>query len=572
MKIILIYILFDKAALSPCDISFKHKGKLSTFFCVNDTAKSNRRGFIMTISYRRIRLLAVIYAMIPVLIFFLGWLSVVPAIVFSVLMMGALVFFIKNSNNRDFKKTHIVMPKKTFVRIGIISFVWCFLAGQGGFIHQSTDHIIRNAIFRDLISKPWPVIYQDGSMLSYYISHWMPSALLGKVFFLATGSRAVGYAVGNVILLLWSFAGVFLTLLLVCLLTVSKKKPRFIAASFLFIFFSGLDAIGFSITFNRPISLHLEWWASFAQYSSFTTCLFWVYNQTIVTWLMVLCILNERSIKNFAFLGLLILPFGPLPFIGIVLICVFKAFNILLELAKKHKIIILLKSIFSLQNILAAASVLPVFYLYYFSNAIASNTAIFENGHYDVGFRFNNNLVSGIFSKDADLVAKTCVFYLLFILLEAGIYIALIIIWNIKHKVKTPRDFIAVIVFLCLLPLFRYGSGGDLAMRTSIPPIMYLFVEFISRFLQDLPKKGEIKNLDEFARKKTWFFAAVLVYFIGSITAAAEFFREVSYTVNCIVTHTPPEYLETMDDEEYKNNFTAKDYKNSDFYKYIGKK
>lgn len=526
----------------------------------------------MKITYKRVRLFAVIYSMIPILIFILGWLSIIPAIVFSVLMTAALVFFIRSSNERDFKKTHMIMPKKTFVKIGIISFVWCFLAGQGGFIHQSTDHIIRNAIFRDLISKPWPVIYQDGSMLSYYIAHWMPSALLGKVFFLATGSKAVGYAVGNVVLLLWSFAGVYIALLLVCMLTVSRKKPRFLTAAFMFIFFSGLDAIGSCITFNMPISLHLEWWALFAQYSSFTTCLFWVYNQTIVTWLMILCILNERSIKNFAFLGLLMLPFGPLPFIGIVLMCVFKAFGICLELAKKHKITTALKTIFSLQNIFAVASILPVFYLYYFSNAIASNNAVFEDGYNDVSLRFNSDIVSRIFSGNTDLAANTCISYLLFIMLEIGIYAALIIIWNIKHKVRTPRDFIAAIVFLCLLPLFRYGSAGDLAMRTSIPPIVYLSVEFIPRLLQDLPEKGEFQSLDEFAQKKPWLLVAVFVYLIGCITAATEFCREISYTVRDVVTQTPPEYIETMDDEEYKNNFTAKDYQNSNFYKYIGRK
>lgn len=526
----------------------------------------------MTISYRRIRLWAVIYAIIPILIFFIGWLTVVPALVFSVLIAGAVIFFIKDSKDRDFKKTHMVMPKKTLVIIGIISFVWCFLAGQGGFIHQSSDHVIRNAIFQDLISKPWPVIYRDGSMLSYYIAHWMPSALLGKIFLSVTGSKAVGYLMGNVFLLLWSFAGVYLTLLLVCMLTVPKKKPRFITASFLFIFFSGLDALGNCYSSALPISRHMEWWAAFAQYSSFTTCLFWVYNQTIVTWLMILCILNERSIKNFAFLGLLMLPFGPLPFIGIVMICVFKAFDIGLKLLKKRKITILFKSVFSLQNIFSAASVLPVFALYYFSNAIASNNAVFEDGHQDVGLRFNEMLISDIFSGKADAVVRSCGLYLLFILLEVGIYIALIIIWNIKHKVKTPRDFIAVIVFLCLVPLFRFGSGDDLAMRISIPAIVYLSVEFISRLLRDLPKKGEIRNLSEFVRKKTWFFAAVVVFLIGSINAANEFYREISYTISGIVTQTPPEYIETMDDEEIKNNFTAKDYQNSDFYKYIGKK
>lgn len=48
-----------------------------------------------------------------------------------------------------------------------------------------------------------------------------------------------------------------------------------------------------------------------------TTCLFWVFNQTVVPWLMTLCVLNEKSVENYALLGLLALPFGPLPFVGL---------------------------------------------------------------------------------------------------------------------------------------------------------------------------------------------------------------------------------------------------------------
>lgn len=48
-----------------------------------------------------------------------------------------------------------------------------------------------------------------------------------------------------------------------------------------------------------------------------TTCLFWVFNQTVVPWLMTLCVLNEKSVENYALLGLLALPFGSLPFVGL---------------------------------------------------------------------------------------------------------------------------------------------------------------------------------------------------------------------------------------------------------------
>ena len=48
-----------------------------------------------------------------------------------------------------------------------------------------------------------------------------------------------------------------------------------------------------------------------------TTCLFGVFNQTVVPWLMTLCVLNEKSVENYALLGLLALPFDYLPFVGL---------------------------------------------------------------------------------------------------------------------------------------------------------------------------------------------------------------------------------------------------------------
>lgn len=181
----------------------------------------------MKISYNRIRAAAVLYAVIPIIIFFFGWLSLLWAVIFSALLLAAGFFFLKNAGKRDGEKTNVVISVKMLIIIGVIAFLWCVFAGQGGFIHQSNDHAIRNAIFRDLIKKPWPVVYEGDMLLSYYIAHWMPPALLAKLVYAVTGSVAAGYAAGNIFLLIWSSIGVYLALLLVVILTGSKRILTF---------------------------------------------------------------------------------------------------------------------------------------------------------------------------------------------------------------------------------------------------------------------------------------------------------------------------------------------------------
>lgn len=526
----------------------------------------------MKISYNRIRAAAVLYAVIPIIIFFFGWLSILWAAVFSALLLAAVFFFLKSAGKRDGEKTYAVLSARTLVIIGAIALLWCFLAGQGGFFHQSNDHAIRNAIFRDLIKKPWPVVYEGDMLLSYYIAHWMPPALLGKLFYAATGSTAVGYGAGNIFLLIWSSIGVYIALLLIVILTFSKKSPHPYAAILLFIFFSGLDIIGTFVTGRDNNGNHYERWAYFAQFSSVTTCLFWVYNQTIVIWLVTFCILNERSVKNFAFLGLLALPFGPFPFVGIVIICLIKAAVMSVRLIKRGKAGTAFRNIFSPQNILSCAAILPTYYLYYFSNAVMSNEAMHGDEKVDASFRVNNILAETAAGGNVKDIVLMVLFYLLFFILEAGLYIAAVMAYNKIKKVKNDPAFIGVMAVLLFIPMFKLGAGSDFSMRVSIPPLLYLAVEFIKRFTENIPMRGEFKDLDGFVRKKPWLLAAAVIFFIGSMTACTEFYRETYYTVTDAEAGIDYYQTESMEELGEKSNFTAKNYKDANFYKYICKK
>ena len=68
-------------------------------------------------------------------------------------------------------------------------------------------------------------------------------------------------------------------------LRADTGKKQGIGLLFL-IFFSGMDILGALYSSRLPDllaydAMHLEWWTNDFQFSSLTTCLFWVFNQTV---------------------------------------------------------------------------------------------------------------------------------------------------------------------------------------------------------------------------------------------------------------------------------------------------
>ncbi len=525
----------------------------------------------MKITYNKLRMAVVIYSVIPIIIFFLGWLSLLFALIFIVLIAVGIMFMVKSSNENDGEVSFAIIPPKIIIAIAFIAFLWCLLAGQGGFIHQSSDHVIRNAIFRDLIKMDWPVVYDDNQMLSYYIAQWMVPAIFGKIIYAITGSIFAGYLAGDIFLLIWSSIGCFIALMLIAVITHSKEKSQFILAVIMFILFSGLDIVG-SFIFNYNNSGHLEWWFKYAQFSSVTTCLFWVFNQAIVCWLVTLCIINETKIKNFAMLGILILPFGPFPFVGIIIICFIKACVILFDKSNRNKIKSVIKSVFSIQNVTLILGVGIPYCLYYLTNAIASNEAVYYGEQINVGFRFHLFITQAISEGNISTIILFILKFMIFLFLEAGVFVLLIALYR-KKKILSNMTFIISSATLILIPLFQIGSSYDFSMRVSIPILIYILVEFIKMILESLPKKDECKNFESFIKTKPLLLISILVLAVGAMTPVTEFNREICNTF--VFGYNPQvDYFEfeSLNGLEEKNNFTSSDYNGSIFYKYLSKK
>ena len=377
--------------------------------------------------------ISILYLVLPFIIFCFDWLRLIYAIpisVFIIFVTWKLPTQLPTTNHQPPTPKHL-----------LLTFLWVLLSGIGGYAFQNWDHHWRNAVFHDLINFNWPVYYTQPEkgpieMLVYYVGYWLPAALAGKLF---------GWKFANFIIFLWTWLGV----LLVTLQLGNILKTSAIKATLLLIFFSGLDAIGTLFiaqdypTLWPPIT-HLEIWTSSLQYSSFTTQLFWVFNQAVPAWLCIVLIMESNSSlfekqehthsgylapALHIFIWALCFFFSPIVSIGLfpyLLIKIFKQLNLQPSL------------------ILASSFIILLSYLYF-----SSNTAAQQRGLQLIPFEK----------------------FITFFLLEGGL------LWILLAftKLRDPR-WIVTGALLIIIPFIKLGSGDDFVTRASIAPLFYLML------------------------------------------------------------------------------------------------
>ncbi len=323
----------------------------------------------------------------------------------------------------------------------LITFTWLLLSGVGGYTFQNWDHHWRNAVLHDLINYDWPVFYSTPEsgpvkMLVYYVGYWLPSALVGKL---------LGWQAANFFLFLWTWLGV--TLVALHLASALKTSP--VKSILLFIFFSGMDALGTLFLSPEyptlfPAVTHLEIWNGSLQYSSFTTQLFWVFNQAVPAWLCIAAIitLSNREETQTDTRSILIIFwslcffFAPLASIGLLL-------YLLIDLFKQTNFKSPFKNL--RWDILLAATIIFLLSAFFFT----SNTAAQSRG------------IQSLAIKD----------FLIFFLLEGGILWLLLA----PSKWRDPRWMVTGLL-LAVIPFIQLGSGNDFVMRASIAPLFYLML------------------------------------------------------------------------------------------------
>jgi len=267
------------------------------------------------------------YLALPYLIFFGGWLKWHLALLCIGLVVLPLLYCIRETvqmveagqeqlSGSLFSIRHVIL-------VLLISILFLGISGVAGYGYQDTDWLKHNAILKDLIERPWPVVYRlerQAAPLVYYIAYYLPAALLGKLG---------GWLLANQVLFAWSWIGLVLAML--WFITLNRRAA--FTVILLFVMFSGLDVIGQMVTRSvvAPIRPevrailswdHIEQWSIGWQYSSNATLLFWVPHQALAGWiasgLLLYAILYSPQRKYSLFYFSLTALWSPFVTIGLI--------------------------------------------------------------------------------------------------------------------------------------------------------------------------------------------------------------------------------------------------------------
>lgn len=515
----------------------------------------------MTINYSRLKRIVFIYVSLPVLVFLAFYLRPIIAVPCLIVFFFALLASFRKNQGEDFKE--ITVNLKLMCMLFAVVLLWTFLGGLNGHWFQSSDWDCRNAIFRDLITHSWPVIYEkSNSALSYYFGHWLPVAAFAKVIYWIFG-ESVAWEVGQNLLWIWTTIGLFLLLLLILLYCRVNNKKQTIVVLVVFIVFSGMDIVGAFITQKIPFLLssdimHLEWWCGSYQFSSITTCLYWVFNQSVIPWLVVLCFLFEKSFRNYVFLATSCIACGAFPFVGLIVLMMVKMFLGLIEAIKRNSVRQFFENVFSLSNLLCLLFIIPVYFFFYIANNAISDTIqkAFNSSELIAAQENDWSTTTRMYDWFYEHVFKFSIFFMI----EIGCYFLLLFR---EHK----KDFIyyTSLISLILIPHFKIGLSYDFCARASIPMLFVVMVfccDFLAKEINEIESKTKIiLNL------KT--IILILVLLLGACTPLIEISRGIFYVANEKRIPSAYDPIYSFDNYDAPYNFSASDYSQKVFFKYI---
>jgi hypothetical protein len=331
------------------------------------------------------------------------------------------------------------LSRRAIVLIAVVALAWTALTGVGHFFFANSDWVIRDAVLRDLVATPWPPMYDAGTgneaaqILRAPVGFYLPVAVAGSL---------LGLRCADILLYLWTAFGFALVLWAAATLFTTRRER--VLSVLLMLLFGGLDLIGFALMKGKLPALgqHVEWWASFAQYSGNSTLMFWVPNHALPAWLGLLLALRHWRTRELARMALMLAAaislWSPLSAVGLVPF-------FLAGLNWRRDLGVLLAVRSGLPFLALAALVSR--YITLDTQAIARGWAInmFPNAQ------------------------MFWTYYGAFCMLEFGV-LALLLAWL---RAIDVRVMVGVLI-LVALPFCSFGGGNDLVMRASIPALAVL--------------------------------------------------------------------------------------------------
>jgi hypothetical protein len=429
---------------------------------------------------------AYLYLTLPFLIFCLSWLNLPSSIAFSAITLISIYFCLKNVSGDLSINEALFQNRKSIYWSLFAILIIVFFSGIGSYTFQNTDHLYRGAIFRDLVTYDWPVMYHvkgfpghflngKTTMMTYYLGFYLPSAAVGKLF---------GFEAAKFALFLWTFIGTVLVIF-----QIGKYLKRY-NYKVLLLFFGWGTLFFIGAIYKFPFkdlytdSENNYLWAGMILYAdSNLGLIYWTFNQSLTGWLIILLLYNNGHQKNAVYLYSLCFFLSPFAFVGMLPFMFFYFWkNFKGEFSYLKDWLENIKIYFSFQNIFGAGLVFALNYLY-----------------------LNSNQAGKFFQILSHSPKK----FIVFILLSWGIIAFLIL-----PKFKKNPLFWLVIMVLLPLPFFQQGYGIDFPGRLSIPALFFLML-MVGQYI--IGEKNKIRK------------AAVLAYM--AISAGGHFFFETGKSI-----------------------------------------
>lgn len=403
------------------------------------------------VSISKIYILIIGYLYLPIFIFLLGWTSIFVAVPVLLFTLVAIYYAMRKiyANNRDSAYSNIGEILAVF---GI--FIVFFIAvGHTDLFPQDFDWHKHHAIFNDLMNYEWPVVYKDGSMLTYYLGQYIVPSFVGKLF---NSSLAMTWSIP-----VWNAIGLTLVYSVLVFLLKAESKKKKICILLFVLFWGGCTCIGsfvYHLISSGTIKIIPDSfkWIDMENvkihFASNFDALCNAFQHVIVPWLATCFFIgNRKHVESYIMIALPVMFSATFAFVYFVPILIFFAVWYLFKGDVKEY----LKTVFGIGNVFMLPAV-GVLCIYFVGNVFCEKPG-------NVGFEIFN-------------ISDNALFYLVFVLAEFLLYALCIF----KNNIKNPLFYVAVIE-LMIIPFFKMGLFNDLCSRGSVPAmfiIMFLCLEY----------------------------------------------------------------------------------------------
>lgn len=412
------------------------------------------------LSLRGITAAGVAYLYAPVLLFLLGWvrpLVSIPLLAAS----GAGVWLSLRGLWRASEEKRL--PFRLGGALGVLFgfFLFFVIAGHSDLFAQDFDWNKHHAIFRDLLTHPWPVVYADGSLLTYYLGQYLVPAFAGKLF---SSEAVLRWTIP-----LWNALGLTLVFYaLVWFLGVETQRGKALIFFFM-LFWSGATGLGRFLYIYKMyhfvsfIPDSFKWIDIFhirIHFAPNYDALHDAFQHVISPWVaaaLFLCMPRRRECYVLLALPLILAATLGFLYFALLLLLVF-----LVDLFREPWREVL-KSAFGAGNLL----LLPlacVLLVYLAGNAMGEKPA-------SVGFFLYN-------------IWDIRIFYLVFVCVEFLGYAFFLFADNKRNAL-----FYLIVLELLLIPVFSLGQWNDLCSRGSIPA-RFILMALCLQYYCGRPKKN----------------------------------------------------------------------------------